>query len=237
MLRVPVTMSPFDHGGVTASTRAAQKTEPILTDPRTNSHIDWLNHSASLPPGLETGHIRKSVDYIEKETDALIDIYLEQQNVFSAIVGIFGTKALDIFSVYEKVKHSFEAQQRFPDLKHRSSGSNPEPRHCLESKASKRPWSIQSHYDHEGWYIVWRYLVDPTRSIARDRSVLIWRVDVVYLTKENWKYEGSTAGASGGGRTHTFGVVKPARLLKGKAVYERSDVKLSGGKPVPHDRR
>jgi len=64
-------------------------------------------------------------------------------------------------------------------------------------------------------------------------AVVVWRVDVVYLTKDDWKYEGSTAGSGGGGRTHTFGVVKPARLLKNKAVYARADVKLSGGKPVP----
>ena len=199
----------------------------------TYPHPDWLNQLVPLPLGLEASHIQKSVDYIERETDSLVDIYLEQQNVFSAIIGIFGTKALDIFSVYEKVKHSFKAQQRFPDLKHRSSGANPEPRYCLESKASKRPWSIQSHYDHEGWYVVWRYLVDPTRSITAHRSVLIWRVDVAYLTKGHWKYEGSTAGTGGGGRTHTFGVIKPAKVLKNKAVYARSDVKLLGGKPVP----
>lgn len=199
----------------------------------TSPQASWLDPSVPLPPGLEAGQVLKSIDYIEKETDGLAEIYLEQRNVFSAIVGIFGTKALDIFSVYEKVKHSFEAQQRFPDLKHRSSGPNPEPRHCLESKASKRPWSIQSHYDHEGWYVVWRYLVDPTRSIAAGRAVLVWRVDVAYLTKGHWKYEGSTAGARGGGRTHTFGVVRPARALRNKAVYARPDIKLAGGKPVP----
>lgn len=196
-------------------------------------NLDWFDRSVPLPSGLEVGHIRKSVDYIEKEADDLIDIYLEQRNVFSAIIGIFGTKALDTLSIYEKVKHTFKAQQRFPDLKHRSSGPNPQPRYCLESKASKRPWSIQSHYDHEGWYVVWRYLVDPTHSIATDRSVLIWRVDIVFLIKSNWKYEGSTAGTSGGGRTHTFGVVKPAKVLKDKAVYVRPDIRLSGGKPVP----
>lgn len=81
--------------------------------------------------------------------------------------------------------------------------------------------------------IVWRYLVDPTRSIVTNRSVAVWRVDVVYLTRGDWKYEGSTAGSGGGGRTHTFGVVKPARALKDKAVHARADIKLSGGKPVP----
>ena len=194
---------------------------------------NWSDRSVALPPGLEAGHISKSVNYVEKKAEELIDIYHEQQNVFSAIVGIFGTKALDAFSVYEKVKHSTEAQQRFPDLQRRSSGPVPEPRHCLESKGSKRPWAIQSHYDHEGWYVVWRYLIDPTRSFGGGRSVIVWRVDMVYLTKDDWKYEGSTAGRSGGGRTHTFGVIKPAGLLKGKAAYARPDVRLSGGKPVP----
>lgn len=194
---------------------------------------DWLNLAVALPPGLEATQVSKAVDYIEQETEELIDIYFEQQNVFSAIIGIFGTKALDIYSVYEKVKHSFEAQQRFPDLKRRTGGSIHNPNHCLESKGSKRPWAIQSHYDHEGWYVVWRYLIDPTQSIARNRSVIVWRVDMVYLTSDHWKYEGSTAGKAGGGRTHTFGVRRPAALLREKAVYVRPDIVLSGGKPVP----
>jgi len=46
---------------------------------------------------------------------------------------------------------------------------------------------VQSHYDHPGWYIVWRYLVDPTKSIKADRVVVIWRVDVAFLEKSDWK--------------------------------------------------
>ncbi len=103
----------------------------------------------------------------------------------------------------------------------------------LESKASKRAWAIQSHYDHSGWYIVWRYLVDPTMSLEADKPVIVWRVNVVFLTKEDWKYEDSSAGSGGGGRTHTFGIKNPAAKLLGKAVYQRSDVKLVGGKAVP----
>jgi site-specific DNA-methyltransferase (adenine-specific) len=49
------------------------------------------------------------------------------------------------------------------------------------------------------------------------------------------KYEGSKAGAGGGGRTHTFGLRHPALKFKGKAVYERSDVRISGGKAVPRN--
>jgi len=86
-------------------------------------------------------------------------------NVFSAVVGILGTKALDLHSVYEKVKHTGLAQTRFPDLCLRGCNPRQSSRHCLESKGSKRPWEIQSHYDHEGWYVIWRYLVDPTESI------------------------------------------------------------------------
>jgi hypothetical protein len=103
----------------------------------------------------------------------------------------------------------------------------------LESKGSKRPYAIQSHFDHPGWYIVWRYLVDPTESIASGKPVIIWRVDIVFLEKSDWKYEGSTASAAGGGRTHTFGVKEPAKKLQGKAVYKRSNIVLIGNKPVP----
>jgi len=53
------------------------------------------------------------------------------------------------------------------------------------------------------------------------------------LTKEDWKYEASTAGTAGGGRTHTFGLRNAATKLKNAAVYQRQDVKIIGGKAVP----
>lgn len=170
------------------------------------------------------------MDYIERGLVDLVEIYVEQANIFSAVVGIFGTKALDALSSYEKHKHLHTAQQRFPDLCRRGQALIPD--HCLESKGSKRAWAIQSHYDHPGWYIVWRYLVDPTCSIAPNKPVIIWRVDVLYLNKDDWKYEGSKAGSAGGGRTHTFGVRQVGRKLKSAAVYQRKDVKVQGGKPV-----
>ena len=92
---------------------------------------------------------------------------------------------------------------------------------------------MQSHYGHAGWYIIWRYLVDPTCSLEPERPVIIWRVDVVFVEKGDWKYEASKAGSKGGGRTHTFGLQDPAKKLKGKAVYRRTDVIISGGKVVP----
>jgi hypothetical protein len=189
--------------------------------------------SVALPPGLDPGHIRRAIDYIERQLADLLDLYLEQANVFSAIVGIFGARALDSFSNYEKHRHLHTAQQRFPDLRRRGSGPIPPPNESLESKGSKRPWAIQSHFDHPGWYIVWRYLVDPTESLEAGKPVVIWRVDVVFLGKDDWKYEGSSAGQSGGGRTHTFGVKNPAAKLRGCAIYRRKDVVIRDGKPVP----
>ncbi len=194
-----------------------------------------FDKSVRLPPGLDAASIRRAIAYVEKELADFVDVYFEQANVFSALVGIFGAKALDAFSEYEKHKHSDTAQQRFPDLCRRGSGTRPRPEHCLESKASKRPWAIQSHYDHPGWYIVWRYLVDPTETIEPNRPVVIWRVDVVFLEKSDWKYEGSSAGLSGGGRTHTFGVRNAAKKLKGCAVYARRDIVLRSSKPVPRN--
>lgn len=184
-----------------------------------------------LPKGLEPIHISKAVEFVEDEASDLVDLYFAQANVFSGIVGMLGIKALDALSPYKKHKHPDIAQQRFPDL---SLGGklDPPPELALESKGSTRAWAIQSHYDHPGWYIVWRYLVDPTKTIKKGRPVVIWRVDVVFLKKKDWKYEGSKAGAGGGGRTHTFGVRHPAEKLKGAAAYALPGIIVKGGKPV-----
>ena len=186
-----------------------------------------------LPPGLDVVAIRKAVEYMERELSDLVEIYYEQANVFSAIVGIFGTRALDQVSNYEKHRNTDTAQQRFPDLKRRGSGDAPAPQVSLESKGSKRAYAIQSHYDHPGWYIVWRYLVDSTQSFEQGKAVIIWRVDVLFLEKADWKYEKSGAGEMGGGRTHTFGVRNAAKKLVGTSAYRRSDVRLVDQKPVP----
>ena len=191
--------------------------------------------SVALPPGLEVSAIRKSIEFIEKRLADrdFVDLYLEQANIFSALVGMFGTKALDALSNYEKHRNTQTAQQRFPDLCRRGASKPLNANNSLESKASTRPYAIQSHYDHPGWYIVWRYLVDPTEQIERGRPVIVWRVDVVFLEKADWKYERSKASAAGGGRTHTFGVIRPATKLRGCAVYRRSGIVTRDGKPVP----
>src|ERR1700730_8584610 len=169
-----------------------------------------------LPKGLTPLHIAKAVKYVERETAELIDIYLEQANVFSAIVGIFGTKALHAVSPYKKHQPPDVAQQRFRELS-LDGRLDPPPQQALESKGSTRPWAIQSHYNHPGWYVVWRYLVDTTESIKPGYPVVIWRVDVVFLAADDWKYEGSKAAHGIGGRTHTFGVSNPAQKLGGAA--------------------
>ena len=140
-------------------------------------------------------------------------------------------KALHAVSPYKKHKHPDVAQQRFPDLSLHGK-LKPPATQALESKGSTRPWAIQSHYDHPGWYVIWRYMVDPTESIKPGRPVIIWRVDVVFLEKDDWKYEGSTASQGGGGRTHTFGVRLPATKLKDAAAYVNKNVILKGGKPI-----
>src|SRR5438093_8812483 len=137
---------------------------------------DDFNRNVPLLPGLTVVAIQKAIEYIERELAELVEIYYEQANVFSALVGMYGAKALDATSVYEKNRHLDLAQQRFPDLRKKGSGATPTPLESLESKASKRPWSLQSHYDHSGWYIVWRYLVDSTMSLEPGKPVIIWRV-------------------------------------------------------------
>ncbi len=184
-----------------------------------------------LPRDLDPIHIQRAVEYVERQTAELVELYFEQANIFSAIVGIMGVKALDAVSPYKKHKHPDIAQQRFPDL---SLGGrlSPPPQLALESKGSSRAWAIQSHFDHPGWYVVWRYLVDSTMTIKSGKPVVIWRVDVVFLNKGDWKYEKSSAGDGGGGRTHTFGVKLPATKLKDAAAYALPGIVLRNGKPI-----
>ncbi len=52
------------------------------------------------------------------------------------------------------------------------------------------------------------------------------------VRKEDWKYERSKAGETGGGRTHTFGVAEPSKRLKGCSVYRRKDIIVRAGKPI-----
>jgi hypothetical protein len=70
----------------------------------------------ALPAGLEIAHILNSVSFVEERVTDLVDLYYEQANTFSGIVGTFGVRALDALSPYKRHKHPDIAQQRFPDL-------------------------------------------------------------------------------------------------------------------------
>ena len=193
---------------------------------------EGFDRDVPLPSGLRIGHLRKAIQFVEEQANEFIEVYFEQANIFSALVGIFGVRALHATSPYKKHKHPDVAQQRFPDLS-LDGKLNPVPKHALESKGSTRPWAIQSHYNHAGWYIVWRYAVDTTRQIKKDTDVVVWRIDVVFLTTKDWKYEGSTAGEGRGGRTHTFGVKLPATRLSDAGIYQAPGITLQRGKPSP----
>jgi hypothetical protein len=175
-------------------------------------------------------HLKNAIDFIEERAEEWIDIYLEQANIFSGVIGILGVRALDSLSPYKKHKHPDIAQQRFPDLSLKGR-LDPPPNEALESKGSTRPWAIQSHYNHPGWYIIWRYTIDPTKRMKKGRPVVIWRVDIPFLSREQWKYEKSKAAEGLGGRTHTFGIKNPAAVLAKAIVYQAPQVRLSRGKP------
>lgn len=191
---------------------------------------DGFDHSVPLPPKLSIMHIKNAIEFVEERAEEWLDIYLEQANIFSGVIGILGVRALHSLSPYRRHKHPDIAQQRFPDLS-LNGKFNPPPNEALESKGSMRPWAIQSHYNHPGWYIVWRYAVDPPKRMKKGRAVLIWRVDIPFLERERWKYEKSTAAQGHGGRTHTFGVQNPASVIRNAIAYQAPNVCLVNSKP------
>jgi hypothetical protein len=191
---------------------------------------DGFDRAVPLPPGLTIIHIRKAIEFVEEESETLIDLYFQQANIFSAVVGILGIRALDSLSPYKRHKHPDIAQQRFPDLSLKGK-VEPHPAEALESKGSSRSWAIQSHFNHPGWYIVWRYAIDPTKRMKHGKLVLIWRVDLPFLQATDWKYEGSKAKEGLGGRTHTFGIQKPKAVISKSIIYQAPQVSLSRGKP------
>lgn len=93
-----------------------------------------FDRSVPLPPELNVNHIREAIEHVEARAAELIDIYFEQANVFSGIVGIIGVQAIHALSPYKKHKHPDVAQQRFPDLSLRGK-LDPPPEQALESKA------------------------------------------------------------------------------------------------------
>lgn len=182
-----------------------------------------------LPPHITPGKLKAGITNVEQRAEEFVSLYYEQPNLFSGVIGVFGTLALDALTPYEKNPNRHEAATRFPDLILRGATRPLNPQQCLECKASKRPWSVDSHYDHAGWHIVWRYLVDPMKLLGR--QVVIWRVDCAFLTKADWKYGASKAGKKGGGRTHTFSVTRPSEVFA-DAPFEHPYVRVIKGKPM-----
>ena len=66
---------------------------------------EGFDRQVALPPELKISHIRKAIEYIESEAAELIEVYFEQANVFSGLIGIFGVRALHSLSPYKKHKH------------------------------------------------------------------------------------------------------------------------------------
>src|SRR5437773_10145416 len=100
---------------------------------------DGFDRSVALPPELKITQVGEAIEHVEGKATELDDIYFEQANVFSGIVGILGIQALHALSPYKKHKHPDVAQQRFPDLSLRGK-LNPPPAQAVESKGSTRPW-------------------------------------------------------------------------------------------------
>jgi len=106
-----------------------------------------FNDAVLLPPGLTITAMRKAIEYDGHEHANLAELYFVQANIFSALVRIHATKALDANSVYEKQRRVGLAQQRFPHLKTRESGPEPSPRQSPQDGRSlvKEPLDESDH--------------------------------------------------------------------------------------------
>jgi len=60
---------------------------------------EGFDRAVPLPLELKISHIREAVEHVETRASELIDIYFEQANVFSGIVGIMGVQALHAISI------------------------------------------------------------------------------------------------------------------------------------------
>ena len=95
---------------------------------------DWFDPGVPLHPSLNVGHLARVIASVEHEVDQFVEVYFEQANVFSALVGIFAARAFSSLTVYEKPRHTDLARQRFPDLKRRGSTDLPSSNDSLKSR-------------------------------------------------------------------------------------------------------
>jgi len=69
----------------------------------------------NLPKGLEPIHISRSIDFIERRAEELLELYFEQANVFRGVIGILGVRALDSLSPWPGVSTSRSEKRRFEE--------------------------------------------------------------------------------------------------------------------------
>lgn len=93
-----------------------------------------------LPPGFGgVAVIRRAIEYMERELADFVDIYYEQANVFSAIVGILGTKALDSFSNWKSFPTNTKPSSVSPTCAGGAAAMLRNPRIVLKAKPASVP--------------------------------------------------------------------------------------------------
>jgi len=143
-----------------------------------NSLVD---EKVSLPPGLTIGHIKKAVDEIESIANKVLDAIGDQQlNLLSNLVSGLGSAALNRLGPYHQDANRSRAQTRFPDLRN-DEGI---PLECKGNFAFNAP---NAHNQEEGWFIIWRYIIDRSMTLDPNFALKIFRVDVGYLLEKDWK--------------------------------------------------
>jgi hypothetical protein len=85
---------------------------------------------------LTVTHLKSAIGFVEEKAEELIDLYLEQANIFSAVVGFTGVRALDSLSPYKRHKHPGIAQRRFPELSLEGK-LDPPPKEALEAHETR----------------------------------------------------------------------------------------------------
>ena len=96
--------------------------------------LEDFRQSAELPPGLTVTAIRRAVEYIERELGDLVEIYVEQANVFSALVKVSETAVNPSMSVL----HVTPDPGIFSIL-----GTNPQFRLYMEDSNFRFPLSVE----------------------------------------------------------------------------------------------
>ena len=134
-----------------------------------------------LPSGLTTEHIYTAIGHIEAVANQVYEAMGDQQlNLLSNLVGGLGVAALDRSSPYHRDPDPNIAHTHFPDLKNERGVP-------LECKGNHGFNSPNAHNQEEGWFIIWRYVIDKEKRLDQNRILKIFRVDIGYLLINDWK--------------------------------------------------